>query len=407
MSKAKFSGIITVLMLAGFLMASCGTETDWVSVSAGEGHTVAIRADGTLWAWGRNESGQLGVGGVADSVADHYLPTQIGAAMNWISVSAGGSHTVAIRADGTLWAWGRNTFGQLGIGQATSAGTSHYALAPVQIGTTVGGAANCCSPWCGISLFSSIGTAMRWSSVSAGGSHNLAVATDGTLWAWGDNRHGQLGDGSRTNRHIPAQIGADADWAYVSAGNVHSAAIKKDGTLWTWGVNNWGQLGDGTTDNRQFLAKAGTDADWASVSVGGWHTAAIKTDGSLWVWGYNGDGQLGDGTAVNRHSPVRIGEGNDWVSVYAGNGYTIAIRRGGTLWAWGRNDFGQLGEDVAANHGPARIGRARNWASVSAGMTHAAAVRTNGRLWAWGRNDFGQLGISPAPEHFAPIQVGP
>ena len=190
-------------------------------------------------------------------------------------------------------------------------------------------------------------------SIAAGVDHTVAIKKDGSLWAWGKNDNGQLGDGTTNEKDVSVQIGSDTNWDFISAGGSHTVAIKTDGSLWAWGNNNDGQLGDDTQENRNVPVRIGFDADWAFVSAGGNHTLAIKTDGSLWAWGNNSFGQLGDGTSggvlstgynqsANKNAPVRIGLDTDWASVSAGmdlmyavTPHTVAIKTDGSLWAWG------------------------------------------------------------------------
>ena len=136
--------------------------------------------------------------------------------------------------------------------------------------------------------------------------HTVAVRTDGTLWAWGGNNYGQLGDGTTTNRTRPEQSAPRRNWASVAAGGSHTVAIRTDGTLWAWGWNAYGQLGDGATTNRANPVSVGTATTWASVAAGEVHTVAVRTNGMLWAWGANGSGQLGDGTTTDQHRPERI-----------------------------------------------------------------------------------------------------
>ena len=171
--------------------------------------------------------------------------------------------------------------------------------------------------------------------VSAGGSHSVVIKPDGTLWAWGSNWTGQLGDGTTTNRHSPVRIGTASNWSSVSAGGSHILGIRTDGTLWAWGNNDYAQLGDGTTTRRHSPVRIGTATNWASVSANTNHSVGIRVDGTLWAWGGNFHGQLGDGTTTNRHSPVRIGTATNWANVSAAQWHTVAIRADGTLWAWG------------------------------------------------------------------------
>jgi len=367
----------SAVVQGGSQVYSIAPAVNWRSVSAGSAHIVAIKSDGTLWAWGWNYNGQLGNG----SLTNEFFPVQIGTATNWQSVSAGGSHTVAIKRDGTLWAWGYNGWGQLGDGSFTDRTT------PVQIGT-----------------------ATNWQSVSAGGIHTIAIKGDGTLWAWGSDSSGQVGDGTNSNSITsPVQIGTATNWQSVSAGYSHTEAIKGDGTLWAWGNNGFGQLGDGSAINKSSPVQIGTTSNWQSVSAGGGYTAytvAIKRDGTLWAWGYNGNGQLGDGSYTHRTSPVQIGTATNWQSVAAGYYHTEAIKGDGTLWAWGYNHSGQLGNgsttDIAS---PVQIGTATNWQSVSVGGENTVAIKGDGTVWAWGNNSSGQLGVGGTTNRTSPVQV--
>ena len=242
-----------------------------------------------------------------------------------------------------------------------------------------------------------IGSATDWSQVATGSVHALAIKTDGSLWAWGDNSAGQLGDGSNSDKNIPTRIGTASDWAQVGANSLYSVAIKTDGTLWSWGANESGQLGDGTTVGRNVPAQVGSDSTWLSVAAGLAHLVALKSDGTLWSWGDNSRSQLGDNSATARGVPSRVGSTTDWKQVGANGYHSIATKIDGSLWAWGDNSYGQLGDGSSANRAqPVRIGAATDWKQVAAGTYFSAALKSDGSLWAWGDNGSGQLGDGSA-----------
>lgn len=243
--------------------------------------------------------------------------------------------------------------------------------------------------------------------VAAGRDFTLAIKADGTLWAWGGNAYGQLGDGTTVNKLVPTQIGSSTDWESVAAGFGHSVAIKNNGTLWTWGFNLNGQLGDGTNVNKTVPTQIGTATNWEMVKVKGQHNIALKSNGTLWAWGSNSFSQLGDGTAINRFTPVQIGTGTNWQSIGTGGAHSMAIKTDGTLWCWGFNSNGQLGDGTSTNRFvPTQIGSATNWKSVSGGSYFTIATKTNNSLWTWGRNYNGELGLGNTADKNIPNQVG-
>ena len=274
--------------------------TNWKQVSAGGFTTGAIKTDGTLWTWGGGANGQLG----NNTVSGRSSPGQtISAGTNWKQVSAGRDYTAAIKTDGTLWLWGKNSYGQLGRNDGTDRSS------PIQ---TVSGGTN-------------------WKLVTSGYYHTAAIKTDGTLWIWGSNSVGELGTNNTTSRSSPVQtVSGGTNWKQVSLGNnwQHTAAIKTDGTLWTWGSNTNGGLGDNTTTPRSSpVQTVSGGTNWRQVSAGGFTTGAIKTDGTLWTWGSSaglGDDNLFGGSVS---SPIQtVSAGTNWKSVYCTNNGTVAIR---------------------------------------------------------------------------------
>lgn len=253
-----------------------------------------------------------------------------------------------------------------------------------------------------------VGSPTNWSSVSAKTNLSGGIKSDGTLWMWGKNAgQGGLGLGDTVNRSSPTQVGALTNWLTLSAGSYYAAAIKTDGSIWAWGTNAYGKLGIGNTTYYSSPKQIGSLTTWSKVSAGGYNTAAIKTDGTLWMWGYNAYGQLGQGNTTHRSSPVQVGALTTWSVVSCGAfGQTEAIKTDGTLWCWGNNNRGQLGlGDTTNRSSPVQIGALTNWLKISAGHYHNAAIKTDGTLWTWGFN-YGRLGLGNTTAYSSPMQVG-
>lgn len=267
--------------------------TNWRQVSCDTGSsTAAIKTDGTLWVWGYNGWGTLGNNASAGGASGVSTPQQIATGgTNWKQVSVGGQNMFAIKTDNTLWSWGYNGYGALGFGNTTSISY------PAQVSGTT------------------------WKFIDASTSNSVAIKTDGTLWSCGSNTYGAIGDNTTTDRTIFTQVyGGGTTWKTASAGKRVIAAIKTDGTLWIWGGNTYGQLGDGTTTHRSSpIQTVSGGTNWRTISLGHFTSAAIKTDGTLWGWGKNDWGQLGDTTTTHRSSPVQTSAGgSNWKAVQTG-----------------------------------------------------------------------------------------
>ena len=229
-----------------------GALTNWLEVSCGDYHMLSLKTNGTLWAWGQNSDGQLGLN-IASTI-NRSSPVQIGSLTTWSKVSAGGDTSAAIQTNGTLWTWGFNGQGQLGLNDITTKRSS-----PVQVGALT-----------------------NWSEIAVGTTHMLAIKTDGTLWAWGNNGNGELGDNTVDWKSSPVQIGALVNWSKVSAssassGDFFSMAIKTDGTLWAWGNNSFGQLGNGTVIKRSSPVQIGSNTTWNNIAACGISGLATQT----------------------------------------------------------------------------------------------------------------------------------
>ncbi len=273
-----------------------GVATTWNLVSVGSYSVMATKTDGTLWLWGNNNAGQLGLNSQG---INRSSPTQIGSATNWSLIDGGNATFVAIKTDGTLWIWGDNSQGQLGLNDVNVSKSS-----PTQVGS---------------------GT--DWSKINAGGNHILAIKTDGTLWACGLNNAGQVGNNSVSNRSSPVQVGSSTTWSQINTGpgSTLSLSTKTDGTLWSWGSNFTGQLGHGDTVYRSSPTQVGVATTWSQISVGQRTVGTIKTDGTLWTWGSNVSGVLGNNSVVNRSSPVQVGSSTTWNLVNVGS-YSVIAR---------------------------------------------------------------------------------
>ena len=305
-----------------------GTYSDWstptevngldgaVSLAGGEIHTAALRYDGTVWTWGYNEYGSLGDGTTADS----NTPVQVRGLGGVTSIACGSWHTIALKSDGTVWTWGCNNGGQLGDGH--NDWSEHPT--PVQV--------------------SGLGGVIA---IAGGKWHTAAVKSDGTVWAWGWNYNGQLGDGTWGNtgyKHTPVQVSGLGGVVAIACGEAQTIALKSDGTVWAWGFNKYGGLGDGTVEDRYTPVRVSGLSGVTSIASGMWSAAALKSDGTVYAWGYNGYGNIGDGTTTNRLTPVQVSGLSGITAISSGSFHTLALKSDGTVWAWGYNADGELGD---------------------------------------------------------------
>ena len=326
-----------------------GGFTDWTQLSAGDSHSLGVRANGTAWAWGGNTNGQIG----DDSITARSSPVSvIGGFSDWTQLSAGAGFSLGLRANGLAYAWGLNTDGQLGDDSITARSS------PVSV---VGGFSD-------------------WTQLSAGGSHSLGVRANGTAWAWGANGDGQLGDDSTTQRSSPVSVvGGFANWTQLSAGGSHSLGLIATGIAYAWGDNTNGQLGDDSSTARSSPVSVSHEFNnWTQLSAGTEHSLGLRANGGAWAWGLNTNGQLGDDSVTARSSPVSVVGGfSNWVQLSAGGSHSLGLLANGIAYAWGDNGSGRLGDNsTTSTSSPVSVvGSFTDWVQLSAGNSHSVAIR--------------------------------
>ena len=356
----RISLTLITIIYTQVLSAQC-----WTNVWPGSGFCLAQKPDGSIWAWGKNSSGQYGNG----TTSIKRSPVKVDSSNQWKRISASHSHVLAIKLDGSLWAWGDNEFGQLGLGDNSDR------LVPARIGTR-----------------------NDWVKVFAGFERSFALTSDGKLWCWGNNSWGALGDGSVANRKIPSKLDSTILFDTVAAGSFHTIAITKSHKMYAWGRNNYSQIGDPALVNQFTISlpqKIGSDSTWAMVATGWYHSVALRSDGTVWTWGRNEEGELGDSSLVTqRASPGRMGSLNSWRSISAPPiSYTLAQKADGSVWGWGRNYSGAFGFQAdIIKYRPYQIGSATDWKFAKAGSSTNFFLNNSGNLFSCGTNSTGALG---------------
>ncbi len=334
-----------------------------IAVALGTGHGAALLADGAVWTWGRGGNGQLGNGTYNDSL----WPVPVSDMNDAVSVAAGHNHVLVRRRNGSVWGWGSDPQGALGDGVA-----NHSHNRPVAS-----------------SGFSPRGPAR----LAAGYRHSLAVHHDGSVWSWGRNTNGELGDGGG-DRAQPQMIWTYPPARQVAAGNQHSALLDRNGALWQWGSDLFGELGMGSSGGVFPTPVQLTVPPLRSVSKGSFANAGITEDGRVFTWGPDTYGQLGDGQPGGTgHPPGQVSGLEAVMTVAAGGQHVLALLADGTLRAWGRNQFGQLGDASLVNRSqPVVVVSLADLQAVAACPNHSLALTSGGDVYAWGDNSFGQLG---------------
>jgi alpha-tubulin suppressor-like RCC1 family protein len=278
----------------------------------------------------------------------------------------GSAHILVLTEDGKVWGLGENNAGQLGNGRFGG-----ESLEPKQVGALSGVIA-----------------------VVAGDSHSVALKNDGTVWTWGANESGQLGDGTTQRSPVPRQVEGVSDVKAIATGRGHIVALKHDGTVLTWGGNLSGQGGKGDSNNCMTPAPVPGLQNVTAIAAGQYNTFALKNDGTVWSWGYNGSGQLGTGNNARIvRTPARVTSLDSVRAITAGNSHMVALKQDGTLWTWGSNSSGQLGNTTASySAAPLQVAGIKNIIDITASVGHTFAIAANNTVWAWGDVGTGQLG---------------
>ncbi|OCT12115.1 hypothetical protein A8709_30140 [Paenibacillus pectinilyticus] len=411
-------------------------------IAAGSSHAIALKDDGSVYTWGDNASGQLGSGlGFDGKPWNQIYPQQLYGLTKTVRVGMGADFTFAIDPDNNVWAWGNNSYGQLGdktVNNQTSPIQTQVKqwLNPPVLKPGEGTIVNktpvvnalasgdsdsfvlkneSLFTW-GSNTFGQLGDGSHSSinaaekmnldgvvAIEAGDSHTVAVKSDGTLWTWGQNFSGQLGDGTTTARSTAAQVNDLQGVVAAGAGSNHTIALLNNGSVWSFGDNTYGQLGhDQTTTASQIVQLSNI----MSIAAGANFNLALDHSGNVWSWGDNTSGQLGDGTFASKQQPLEIAGLTGITAIAAGKNFALALKDDGTVWSWGYNAFGQLGNGTTSNQRtPVQIADLTPIQSISAGSYHSMALGKDGSVWTWGQNLFGQLGDGTTSNQKKPEQI--
>jgi len=339
-------------------------------------HSLAYQNSGQIWAMGNNSSGELGLEpdqGSSTPVSSWNL----GAIK---AIECGMYHNLILLERGSLTAWGSNTSSQL----ARDTHTLESSAKPLKV-----------------PLLANI------IQIGCGSSHNIALMSDGTVWAWGFSYNGRLGlIPVFSDNMTPRQITDLSDIKSISAGKIgHNFAIANDGTAWAWGMNEVGQLGVGSNADVLVPIKISGLSNIKDIQAGEYHSIFLLNDGTVWASGANSIGQLGNSSTNSSNVPIKIENLNNVSQIICGGYYSFAIKNDGTVWAWGYNGYGQFGNGTTTSSSePVYIENISDFIKISAGFGHNLMIKSDGTVWVWGRGSHGQLGLEFTDNISVPTQ---
>ncbi|MFT9850458.1 RCC1 domain-containing protein [Aneurinibacillus sp. REN35] len=354
---------------------------DIETIVNGKTHFLALKKDGTVWAWGENKSGELGNG----TTDPQNSPVQIKGIENIKTIIAandadGKGYSIALEENGTVWTWGSNQYGQLGIGDWN--GTA--VMKPVQVQNL-----------------------RDVESITSGVGNVFAVKSDGKVYAWGDNRFSQLGDDSTQTRYLPIQIDKVKEIDSIVAGKNHTLAYQKNGNVYAWGNNEFGQLGNGTSSSSDIPVQVNELSGVKKIIVINNSNFALKNDGTVWAWGQNEKEQLGDGTKMSRFIPFKINNLSHIQDITIDEKSGLALDEEGKVWTWG---LGQQGSSTERPNNiigstPVQVNNLTNIKSIYAKSESYFAIGIDGSISTWGENSYGQLGDGTNKARTVPVKV--
>ncbi len=404
-------------------------------VSPGSSVTLSVAAQGTTalsYQWYEGPSGTI-TSPISGATSSTYTTPAVQTTKRyWVKVTASCgstySQTAVLSVASNAHGWGNNNSGEVGDGTSGSDRTGPVGVlgpsAFVQVAAgsdhSLGLAADGTVWAWGNNGSGELGDGTQTPSrfpkqvqglsnvvqVAAGINWSLALKADGTVWGWGDNGNGNLGDGTTTDRFTPVQVSGLTGVTAIAAGGYHAVARKSNGTVWAWGDNYYGQCGDGGSTDRHTPVQVSGIVTASAVAAGEHHTLILKSDGTVWACGNNADGQCGDNTTTTRRTPVQVSGLTDVTAIAAGRDHNLAVKSGGTLWVWGDNYYAQLGDGTTTDRrAPVQLPGIANASAVAAGDRHSLLIRTDHTLWAWGTNGDGQVGDGTTTTRSTPVQV--